>query len=73
MNNISVERQKLGLSQTQFADELGWGRSRLSNYEANLRAPGLPECRVIIDALNRLGGECTLDSVFPTKQTQQES
>ncbi len=72
MNNISVERQKLGLSQAQFADELGWGRSRLSNYEANLRAPGLPECRAIVETLNRLGGGCSLDSVFPTRHPQKQ-
>ncbi|MBN3137432.1 helix-turn-helix domain-containing protein [Pectobacterium punjabense] len=29
MNNISIERQKLGLSQAQFAKMLGWGHSRL--------------------------------------------
>lgn len=65
MNNIANERQKLGLSQTQLADTLGWGRSRLSNYESNLREPGLTECRSIVEALNSLGAECTLDSVFP--------
>ncbi|MBA5202224.1 helix-turn-helix transcriptional regulator [Pectobacterium brasiliense] len=70
MNNISIERQKLGLSQTQFAKVLGWGRSRLSNYEASLRDPGLIECRVIVETLNKLGGDCTLDSVFPPKPTK---
>lgn len=65
MNNIAVERQKLGLSQSQLADALGWGRSRLSNYEADLREPGLSECRSIVETLNGLGAKCTLDSVFP--------
>lgn len=65
MNNIASERQKLGISQTQLAEALGWGRSRLSNYESNLREPGLTECRSIIDALNTLGAQCSLDSVFP--------
>lgn len=37
MNNIASERQKLGISQAQLAKTLNWGRSRLSNYEANLR------------------------------------
>ncbi|WP_407082820.1 helix-turn-helix domain-containing protein [Raoultella ornithinolytica] len=46
MNNIATERQKLGISQAQLAKALNWGRSRLSNYEANLREPGLTECRL---------------------------
>ncbi|MDZ4030227.1 MULTISPECIES: helix-turn-helix domain-containing protein [Kluyvera] len=66
MNNIAFERQKLGFSQSQLAEALGWGRSRLSNYEADLREPGLSECRTIVETLNALGAECTLDSVFPT-------
>ncbi|AUG99721.1 XRE family transcriptional regulator [Prodigiosinella confusarubida] len=65
MSNIQAERKKLGLSQAQLADALSWNRSRLSNYEAGLRAPGLSECREIVEALNRLGSKCTLDSVFP--------
>lgn len=63
VNNIATERQKLGVSQTQLAELLGWGRSRLSNYESHLREPGLSECRSIVDALNALGAQCTLDSV----------
>ena len=65
MNNIARVRQALGLSQARLATELGWGRSRLSNYEANLREPGLSECRLIVESLNALGASCTLDSVFP--------
>ncbi|WP_434082329.1 helix-turn-helix domain-containing protein [Cedecea lapagei] len=71
VNNISSERQKLGISQTQLADALGWGRSRLSNYEASLREPGLSECRAIVDTLNCLGASCTLDTVFPLEASTQ--
>ncbi|AWS78576.1 helix-turn-helix transcriptional regulator [Enterobacter hormaechei] len=72
MNNIAVERQKLGLSQSKLAHSLGWGRSRLSNYESNLREPGLSECRLIVETLNRLGAKCSLDSVFPSKPEKLE-
>lgn len=72
MNNIAIERQKLGLSQSQLAEALGWGRSRLSNYEADLREPGLSECRTIVETLNALGADCTLDSVFPTETTTRQ-
>lgn len=71
MNNISSERQKLGISQTQLAVALGWGRPRLSNYEASLREPGLSECRAIVDTLNGLGANCTLDTVFPLESSTQ--
>lgn len=65
MNNISCERKKMGLSQSLLANEIGWKRSRLSNYEIGLRSPSLDECRLIVETMNRLGCECTLDSLFP--------
>ncbi|EAC0230819.1 XRE family transcriptional regulator, partial [Salmonella enterica subsp. enterica serovar Stockholm] len=45
MNKISTYRKQLGLSQRQLATHLGWIQSRLANYEANFRTPGLEECR----------------------------
>jgi putative transcriptional regulator len=65
MNNISTYRKQLGLSQRQLAIQLGWIQSRLANYEANFRTPGLEECRKIVSTLNRLGAHCGLDDVFP--------
>lgn len=65
MNNIAKERAALGMTQEQLAQVFGWRQSRLSNYETGLRQPGLNECRTIVETLNRLGRECTLDSVFP--------
>ncbi|WP_315707426.1 helix-turn-helix transcriptional regulator [Brenneria uluponensis] len=73
MNNIAKERIALGLTQKQMANAFGWRQSRLSNYETGLRKPGLRECRVIVETLNRLGAECSLDSVFPpTNQAFKE-
>ncbi|EAA8442764.1 helix-turn-helix transcriptional regulator [Salmonella enterica] len=51
MNKISTYRKQLGLSQRQFATHLGWIQSRLANYEANFRTPGLEECRKIVATL----------------------
>ncbi|HEY2454112.1 MAG TPA: helix-turn-helix transcriptional regulator [Scandinavium sp.] len=65
MNNISKERIALKLTQESLAGTLGWRQSRLSNYETGLRKPGLGDCRRIVEALNKLGSNCTLDSVFP--------
>lgn len=51
MNKISTYRKQLGLSQRQFATHLGWIQSRLANYEANFRTPGLEECRKLLPHL----------------------
>jgi putative transcriptional regulator len=68
MNNISAVRKKTGVTQQQLADLLGWKQSRIGNYEAGVRTPDLSSCRKIVNALNRLGAECSLDSVFPPEK-----
>ncbi|HDC4620402.1 TPA: helix-turn-helix transcriptional regulator [Enterobacter asburiae] len=73
MNNISKERAALKLTQEALAADLGWRQSRLSNYEVGARNPKLGDCRKIVDALNRLGGQCTLDSVFPPVSGKQNT
>ncbi|EAO1145302.1 helix-turn-helix transcriptional regulator [Escherichia coli] len=73
MNKISTYRKQLGLSQRQLAVQLGWIQSRLANYEANFRTPGLEECRKIVSTLNRLGAHCGLDDVFPPAGKHSEN
>ncbi|EMF6434575.1 helix-turn-helix transcriptional regulator [Serratia marcescens] len=68
MNNIAKERIALGLTQEQLATIFGWRQSRISNYENGNRQPGLPECRLIVETLNKLGRDCTLDSLFPPQE-----
>lgn len=65
MNNIAQQRKKIGVSQAVLASAIGWGQSRIANYELNIRTPGLNECRQIIEGLKSLGSNCTLDEVFP--------
>ncbi|WP_390901478.1 helix-turn-helix transcriptional regulator [Serratia fonticola] len=65
MNNIAVNRKKLGLSQSALASLIGWTTSRLSNYEIEIRTPSLDDSRLIVSALNSLGAEVTLDDIFP--------
>ena len=65
MNNIAKERIALGLTQEQLATIFGWRQSRISNYENGTRKPGLQECRLIVETMNNLGSNCTLDSLFP--------
>lgn len=67
MNNIAEQRKKLGISQAVLASSIGWGQSRIANYELNIRTPSLNDCRAIVEALQKLGANCSLDDVFPPK------
>ncbi|WP_421105426.1 helix-turn-helix transcriptional regulator [Serratia marcescens] len=72
MNNISTLRKSVGATQQRLADSLGWKQSRIGNYESGIRTPDLYSCRRIVEALNALGVECSLDSVFPPKKSTEE-
>lgn len=71
MNTIAEQRKKLGISQAALADVIGWGQSRVANYELSIRKPGLDECRMIVLGLNKLGAGCSLDDVFPPGRTKK--
>lgn len=68
MNKISIVRKDICVTQQQLADVLGWKQSRIGNYESGIRTPDLRSCRQIINALNILGANCSLDSVFPPEK-----
>ncbi|WP_414538060.1 helix-turn-helix transcriptional regulator [Pseudomonas sp. CAM1A] len=65
MNHVRQIRKGAGISQASLRRKLDWNQSRLANYEAGRRAPGLEEARQIVSALNQLGATCALDDVFP--------
>ncbi len=65
MNRIASTREEGGIKQCELVAALGWTQTRVSNYEAGRRTPGLAESRAIVAALNRLGAACTLDDIFP--------
>ena len=65
MNKIADQRKKVGATQAKLASILGWGPSRIANYEANSRTPKLEDCRAIVSGLKKLGCKCSLDDVFP--------
>jgi len=71
MNCISKIRRDARISQIALAIQLNWSQPRLSNYEGDRREPGLAECRAIVNALNALGADCTLDDVFPPGSVAQ--
>ena len=65
MNRIKEVREAAEIKQVSLYTQLKWPQSRLSNYENGHRTPGLNEARAIVTALNELGAECDLASVFP--------
>ncbi|MEH8258998.1 helix-turn-helix transcriptional regulator [Aeromonas veronii] len=65
MNRIAEIRKTLGKTQAELATAAGWRVSRIGNYELGLRTPGLIESRCIVDALNAIGAQCSLEDVFP--------
>ncbi|MGF6392144.1 helix-turn-helix transcriptional regulator [Pseudomonas plecoglossicida] len=73
MNNVRKIRVGAGISQASLRRELNWNQSRLANYEAGRRNPGLEEARRIVSALNALGAECGLDDVFPPPATDKSA
>lgn len=70
MNLIAEQRKKISVSQAALAKKLGWSQSRIANYETLNRTPSLDDSRKIINALNEMGCECSLDEVFPPIDTQ---
>ncbi|MBF8465156.1 helix-turn-helix transcriptional regulator [Klebsiella oxytoca] len=69
MNNIAQQRKKIGVSQAALASAIGWGQSRIANYELNNRTPKLNDCRKIVDGLKKLGAKVVLDDVFPPERS----
>lgn len=69
MIRIRETREHHQISQAALSTELGWGQSRLSNYETGIRTPDLDDSRLIVAALNKLGAVCTLDAVFPPESS----
>lgn len=71
MNRIKWVRQRQGVTQADLARQLGWSQSRIANYEAGVRSPGLEDARRLVDALNTLGAVTNLDETFPSPRKKQ--
>lgn len=72
-NRIAEYRKRAGKSQTELCQAIGqkWKQTRLSMYEQGHNRPSLDDCRRIVDALNKLGCECSLDDVFPPAEEKR--
>ena len=51
IEKIKSRRRELRLSQQQLADRLGWGQSRIGNYEAGVRDISTEDLKEIASAL----------------------
>jgi putative transcriptional regulator len=67
-NEIEKYRKQANLTQGELAGKIGWGASRLSNYERGFRDPCLDDCRLIVKTLNQEGVSVSLDGVFPPEK-----
>ena len=67
MNQISTFRNKRSpkITQEELADQIGFKKNRIANYELLYRTPLITYCQEIVKGLNELGVECDLDDVFP--------
>lgn len=71
MNRIREVREAAGITQAALYRKLNWKQPRLANYETGTRTPSLKDARAIVEALNALGVEGDLASVFPPEAPQQ--
>lgn len=62
---IREARDNAGLKQPELAAKLGWGQSRISNYERNVREPGLDDLSAIAKVLR-----IDVADLLPTTQYQ---
>lgn len=67
-----LEDLKPEVTQKDIAEKAGFSEARFSNYKKGKRTPGIRECRTIIQALRHFGVECTIDDLFPPKESDND-
>ena len=72
IEKIKSRRRELRLSQQQLADRLGWGQSRIGNYEAGVRDISTEDLKEIASALEMTFDELVSDGYASTNIRNQE-
>lgn len=67
MNNLSSYRKRLGLTQSELADELNCTKGNISHYEKGRRKVNLDACRQLVAFFNKNGMKISIDDLFPPK------
>lgn len=65
MNNISIYRKKVGLSQAELGKAIGKTQGAVGNYESGIRNIDLGTGWEIVKAFNQSGVTCSFADVFP--------
>ncbi len=70
MNRLKEFRELAGVNQANLAAACGWPKanSRISRYETTSRTVNIDDANTIVSALNGLGVECSLDTVFSSNE-----
>lgn len=73
MNNILSIRKRLGLQQTEFAEEIGVTQSNVSHYENGRNDPSPAIGLRVVALAQRLGVVVTLEEVFSAPEELESS
>ncbi|MBV1842735.1 helix-turn-helix transcriptional regulator [Photobacterium ganghwense] len=73
MSNIKAIRTSINASQDELAEHVGVTQGAIAHFEKGIRTPNIKMCWRIVEALNRMGANCSFEDVFPTPSAQDNS
>lgn len=68
MNELAKARASVNVTQKELGLTAGLVQSTIAQYEIGKRVPSLKTARKVVAALNELGGNFSLDEVFPDRE-----
>lgn len=73
--NIKSVREKRTpkITQEELAKACGWTKSRISDYERDIKIPGLNSCDLMIGAFDELGVTTNRSELFPPESFTEEA
>ena len=70
---LSREKRKPKITQKELAEKCGWGKSRICDYERDVKSPGVDSCNKMLTAFSELGVNVTFSQVFPPSDNEEAS